>query len=86
MAVCFGYSLEFGGRDAFVDEIYLLPEARGQGIGTQAMQTMIETCRTNGIQAIHLEVSPDNESAVAYYQKCGFERRNFSLMSRVIGS
>ncbi len=86
MAVCFGYSLEFGGRDAFVDEIYLLPEARGQGIGTQAMQVMIETCRSNGIQAVHLEVSPDNESAISYYEKSGFERRDFSIMSRVIGS
>ena len=86
MAVCFGYSLEFGGRDAFVDEIYLLPEARGQGIDTQAMQVMIETCRSNGIQAIHLEVSPDNEAAIAYYAKSGFERRDFSVMSRVIGS
>ncbi len=84
MAVCFGYSLEFGGRDAFVDEIYLLPEVRGQGIGTQAIQVMIETCRTNGIQALHLEVSLKNESAVAYYEKSGFERRNFALMSRVI--
>lgn len=85
MAVCFGYSLEFGGRDAFVDEIYLLPEARGKGIGTQAMAVMIETCRTNGIQAVHLEVSAENEAAVAYYEKSGFERRDFSLMSRVIG-
>lgn len=84
MAVCFGYSLEFGGRDAFVDELYLLPEARGQGIGTQAMQVMIETCRANGIQAVHLEVSPDNEAAIAYYEKSGFQRRSFSIMSRVL--
>ncbi len=84
MAVCFGYSLEFGGRDAFVDEIYLLPEARGKGIGTQAMNVMLEVCRTNGIQAVHLEVSPDNESAITYYQKSGFVRSDFSLMSRVI--
>ncbi len=84
MAVCFGYSLEFGGRDAFVDEIYLLPEARGKGIGTQAMQVMIETCRSNGIQAVHLEVSAENEAAIAYYEKSGFIRRDFSLMSRVI--
>jgi len=85
MAVCFGYSLEFGGRDAFVDEIYLLPEARGKGIGRQAMAVMLETCRTNGIQAVHLEVSAENEAAVAYYEKSGFTRRDFSLMSRVIG-
>lgn len=82
MAVCFGYSLEFGGRDAFVDELYLLPHMRGKGIGAEAMRVMLETCRTNGIQAVHLEVSPENEAALASYRKAGFERRPFTLMSK----
>ncbi len=86
MAVCFGYSLEFGGRDAFVDELYLMAEARGQGIGTQAMQVMIDTCRTNGIEAVHLEVSPDHGDAISYYEESGFSRRDFVMMSRVLRS
>ena len=33
LVVCFGYSLEFRGRDAFVDELYVAPARRGRGPG-----------------------------------------------------
>src|SRR5690242_1648322 len=37
MVVCFGYSLEFGGRDAFIDELFVVAEHRGRGIGRWAV-------------------------------------------------
>ena len=33
VALCFGYSIELGGRDAFIDELFIIEEARGQGLG-----------------------------------------------------
>lgn len=33
VVLTFGYSLEFQGRDAFVDELYLRASARGRGVG-----------------------------------------------------
>lgn len=33
IVLCRGFSIEFNGFDAFVDEFYLEPEFRGQGIG-----------------------------------------------------
>ena len=30
-----GYSLEYGGRDAFIDEVYIRAAYRGRGIGRQ---------------------------------------------------
>ena len=38
LAIASGYSFEYHGRDAFIDELYLLPSHRGQGIGTRAIQ------------------------------------------------
>jgi GNAT superfamily N-acetyltransferase len=32
-ALCFGYTIEWGGRDAFIDDLYLEPDARGQDLG-----------------------------------------------------
>lgn len=84
MVICFGYSLEFGGRDAFLDDLYLYESYRGKGIGTQAMNHMIETCRTRGINALHLEVTRDNHEAITYYQKMGFEFRGHYMMSRIL--
>jgi ribosomal protein S18 acetylase RimI-like enzyme len=60
LVVTFGFSLEYGGRDAFVDELYIQKEYRGQGIGKKALQFAEEICREQGIQALHLEVEHEN--------------------------
>ena len=44
----FGFSLEFGGRDALLDEFYLLETRRGQGIGTQLISVMEEFVARKG--------------------------------------
>jgi GNAT superfamily N-acetyltransferase len=82
--ICFGYSLEFGGRDAFLDELYLYEPYRGRGIGTQAMNHMIAVCLERGIHAFHLEVTRDNHQAIAYYLKMGFAFRGHHMMSRIL--
>ncbi len=85
MAMCFGYRLASGGRDAVVEAIYLLPEARNQYIEVKAMQVMIDTCRSNGIQTMHVEINAADEAVSGFYEQAGFERRGFALMSRVVG-
>jgi GNAT superfamily N-acetyltransferase len=82
MAICFGFSLEFGGRDAFVDEIYMREAHRGRDIGSLAIQHMLETCRVNGIRALHLEVMPGNSRVIQLYERNGFENRGSNLMSQ----
>lgn len=43
------------------------------------MQVMIDTCRTNGIEVVHLEVSPDHAAAISYYEEFGFSRRDLTM-------
>jgi len=83
VAICFGYSIEFRGVDAFVDEIYLAPAFRGRGIGTQALSLAIDAARALGAHALHLEVDPDNAAAVRLYRRGGFAARRYRLMSQV---
>jgi len=78
----FGYSLEFHGRDAFVDEIYLRAEYRGLGIGKRALQFLTEVCAAEGVKALHLEVERENTSAQAVYRKFGFEDHDRYLMTK----
>ena len=40
VVITWGYSLESGGREGLVDEIYL--RQRGQGVGTRVMQALFE--------------------------------------------
>jgi diamine N-acetyltransferase len=68
----FGYDLEFGGRDAFLTELYLAADARGQGIGAQALALIELAAESLGVHAIHLMVRPENLSAVRLYQAHGY--------------
>lgn len=86
LAVCFGYSIEFGGRDAFVDEFYLDEAHRGQGIGAQALGLVKQAVAELGIKALHLEVARGNERAQRLYRRLGFDtREKYFLMTAQLG-
>ena len=78
----FGYSLEFHGRDAFVDELFLTEQFRGQGIGGRALEFLATFCRERGVAALHLEVERKNLSAQSAYRKFGFEDHDRYLMTK----
>ena len=78
------YSLEFDGRDAFVDELYVEEGYRGRGVGGLALRLAADTCQTMGIRALHLEVGRENLRARAVYEKAGFEDRNNHLLTKRI--
>ena len=82
LVLTFGYSLEYRGRDALVDELYLEPSARGQGLGTAALRFAEEVCRAEGIGALHLEVERANTRAQAVYRQFGFHHHDRFLMTK----
>jgi ribosomal protein S18 acetylase RimI-like enzyme len=82
VVLTWGYSLEFHGRDAFIDELYVAPPYRGTGLGRQAIEWVEEACRVHGAGAVHLEVEIDNERAHALYRRSGFAERGLRLMTK----
>ncbi|MEM8979368.1 MAG: GNAT family N-acetyltransferase [Pseudomonadota bacterium] len=85
IALTFGWSLEFGGMDGFIDEIYLRPSVRGRGMGRDALQKICELMAQTDLTALHLEVHKNAPLAEALYQKIGFVRREgYALMTRPI--
>jgi GNAT superfamily N-acetyltransferase len=84
IVLTFGYSLELLGRDAFVDEFFLLESHRGQGWGRKTMEFVEEAARALGVHAIHLEVTRHNAGAQQFYPKLGFKDRDHHLMSKWI--
>lgn len=80
--VTFGFSLEFDGRDAFVDELYVAPHARGRGYGTEALAIAEQACREHGISALHLEVEFKNEKARRLYERTGYQAHSRHLMTK----
>jgi ribosomal protein S18 acetylase RimI-like enzyme len=76
------FILEFGGRQTFLDELYLRPAFRGRGVGRQALGFAAEASRDRGACALRLEVSEHNLRAVALYKRAGFllhDRRTMTL-------
>jgi GNAT superfamily N-acetyltransferase len=85
LVITFGFSLEFGGRDAFVDELYVADEARGKGLGTLALEFAESACREAGIHALHLEVEHVNARARALYERSGYVAHERHLMTKRLG-
>lgn len=82
--LAFGYSLEFLGRDAFLDELYVMPPWRGRGLGQQALDRIEEICRTEGIRAVHLEVEREKPRTVELYRRRGYYEHSRYLMTRML--
>lgn len=51
----------------------LLPEFRGQGIGTDLIRRSLDAAKTLGLHRVELTVRENNTGAVALYKKAGFE-------------
>jgi ribosomal protein S18 acetylase RimI-like enzyme len=81
IVLCFGYSLEYLGRDAFIDEFYLIESYRGRGWGRKTLEFVVEQARQHQVRAIHLEVVQRNTAALEFYRKLGFQDHGHHLMS-----
>lgn len=82
--LAFGYSLEFLGRDAFLDELYVAPAWRGRGLGQQALDLLEAACRAEGIRAVHLEVERAKPRTIELYRRRGYYEHSRYLMTRMI--
>jgi ribosomal protein S18 acetylase RimI-like enzyme len=83
--VAFGYSIEFGGVYAFVDELYVRPERRGKGLGTRLLDRLEDEARQAGSTAVHLEVADVNARAQRLYERRGYRLHGRRLMTRPLG-
>ena len=55
-----------------IDDLVVLPEARGRGIGSQLMEWARREFAQRGIREIELTVSEGNDLALAFYERHGF--------------
>jgi ribosomal protein S18 acetylase RimI-like enzyme len=82
LVLTFGYSIEFHGIDAFVDELYLRPDSRRLGLGKHALEVAEAACIELGIRALHLEVERKNTAAQQLYRTCGYRDHDRYLLTK----
>lgn len=74
------WSNEFGGALLYVDELFVMPAARGRGIGTRFITHLGDTRPFDAV-ALALEVSPRNQRALRLYRSLGFSPRRNSVLT-----
>jgi ribosomal protein S18 acetylase RimI-like enzyme len=79
-----GYSPEHGGTDGFIDDIYIVPEHRGRGLGRKALDLALNESRKCGIRVLLLEVEAHNDRAYHLYASMGFTDTKRRLMRLVL--
>jgi len=85
VVLTFGFSFEYKGRDAFIDELYLKANYRNQGFGKTTLEFLNRKAKEIGINAIHLEVEKHNEKGNKLYESQGFKTTNRRmLMTKII--
>jgi ribosomal protein S18 acetylase RimI-like enzyme len=68
-------SLYAEGLEAHLQELYVVPEKRGQGLGRALMDAVLAEARAGGATYIDLGTSEDDEAARALYESSGFTNR-----------
>jgi diamine N-acetyltransferase len=77
-----GFSFEFHGHDAFIDELYVEGPFRRRGFGRQAVAFLEAGAREMGVNAVHLEVDDGNDPAFELYRRVGYEDHDRHLMTK----
>lgn len=70
--ISFQWTLEHGGQCAWLEELYVVPEHRNDGVGSLLLHAVMSHARAAGCTAIDLEVEEDHQRAERLYQREGF--------------
>lgn len=70
----------WAGKSLYMDDLYVIPEYRGQGLGSKLTQTLIDFARSTGCKKMHWQVSDWNQTAIAFYESLGakIDRNKFN--------
>jgi GNAT superfamily N-acetyltransferase len=80
--VAYTWTLEHGGKSAWLDELYVRAEHRGAGVGTTLLRAAVERATREGCRAIDLEVDRAHRRAERLYTREGFRPHARSRWAR----
>ena len=67
----------------YIQQFCVDEDLRGHGIGTQMMTELRVLAKAFGCTDMQLNVYPQNDAAVSFYQKCGFMIQNINMQRKV---
>jgi GNAT superfamily N-acetyltransferase len=82
--VSFTWTLEHGGKSAWLEELYVLPDERDRGLGKAMLRAVLEKAREAGCAAVDLEVEIQHARAERLYAREGFRPHTRSRWVRAL--
>lgn len=76
VVVTFGWSVEYGGLDGYVDHLYIRPPVRRRSIATEILLSLASALSDAGLCALHMRLDRDDGTALRLSQRTGFKPRD----------
>ncbi|MBL8201244.1 MAG: GNAT family N-acetyltransferase [Chromatiales bacterium] len=83
--VSFIWALEHGGHAGWLEELYVMPEHRGGGVGTRLLEAVIAAAEGAGCAALDLEIDSAHERVRSLYERHGFTALPRSRVVKKLG-
>ena len=80
--LAWAFSLERAGEQAWLEELYVVPQRRGEGIGRALLLRSIAAAKARGCVSLELEVVRGHERAARLYVREGFGKLARARYSR----
>lgn len=77
-------SLEHGGVSGWLEELYVLPQWRGRGIGSRLIAEVVARAKESGWRALDLEVERSHQRAILLYTRHQFQPHSRSRFYRIL--
>jgi GNAT superfamily N-acetyltransferase len=84
VSASYGFSIEVGGLDFFLDEFFLEEAWQGRGLGRQVLALVEEEVRRLGGLRLCLEAELHNPRAAHLYASSGYEEHERRLLSKLL--
>ncbi|HWC86242.1 MAG TPA: GNAT family N-acetyltransferase [Solirubrobacteraceae bacterium] len=72
----FRHSVWTATEDCWLEDLFVAPEARRQGLARALVERSLARARERGCRRVELDTDEDNRAALALYESVGFSARN----------
>jgi len=77
------YPLEVSRTIGVIDDVYVLPEFRGKGIGKKLAMECLNKMEAAGVKTVTLQVFTENKVAIKLYEKLGFKTYRYGMKKQI---